>query len=225
MHGGEIKLDSDQGKGSTFSFTLPVKPAQTQAAASAPADAPVSIPPLSASTPAAKSEAAPAQTLILPPDNAAYADPQAAAARATAPAPRLVLVIDKDPQLTDIYRRYLIGQEFTVVALTELDQVMSVARSIQPFAITLDVTMQSRPGGPGAAGDDESASPSAGESVLDGWQVLEMLKSDPDTQSIPLIVCTMISEQERAKRLGAADYLLKPILQEELIHTLERLRQ
>jgi YesN/AraC family two-component response regulator len=35
----------------------------------------------------------------------------------------------------------------------------------------------------------------------------------------------MIAEQERALRLGAADYLLKPILEEELINALERLRQ
>jgi CheY-like chemotaxis protein len=120
------------------------------------------------------------------------------------------MVIDKDPQLTDIYRRYLSGKNFTVVALTELDQAVVVARSIQPYAITLDVTMQSPTGGP---------------SGLDGWMVLETLKSEPDTHPIPVIVCSMIAEQERALRLGAADYLLKPILEEELINALERLRQ
>jgi CheY-like chemotaxis protein len=136
----------------------------------------------------------------------------------------MVLVIDKDPQLTDIYRRYLIGQEFTVVALTELDQAISVARSIQPYAITLDVTMQVQPDGPASTEDPVPTQPDD-RVGLDGWKVFEMLKADPDTQSIPVIICTMISEQERALRLGAADYLLKPILQEELIHALERLRQ
>jgi CheY-like chemotaxis protein len=124
--------------------------------------------------------------------------------------PSLVLAIDKDPQVVDLYKRYLADHPYTVETLTELEQAVTVARSIQPFAITLDIAMQST---------SESES---GE--LDGWQVLKALKADPYTKNIPVIVCTIVTEQERAFRLGAADYLLKPILEGELAQAIGRLK-
>jgi len=74
-------------------------------------------------------------------------------------------------------------------------------RQVRPFAITLDIMM------PG----------------MDGWQVLEELKGNPDTQDIPVIVCSIIEQQERGFSLGAADYLLKPILEEDLVNAINRL--
>ena len=75
------------------------------------------------------------------------------------------------------------------------------ARQIKPFAITLDVMM------PG----------------YDGWHVLRDLKNDGETRDIPVIICSIIEDQERGFSLGAADYLLKPILEEDLIHSLDQL--
>jgi CheY-like chemotaxis protein len=49
-----------------------------------------------------------------------------------------------------------------------------------------------------------------------------MLKLDSATKNIPVIVCTIAADPERAFRLGAADYLLKPILEEDLVQALRR---
>jgi CheY-like chemotaxis protein len=49
--------------------------------------------------------------------------------------------------------------------------------------------------------------------VLDGFQVLERLKSNPDTRSIPVIVATARDQKPdemKARTAGAADYLSKP---------------
>ena len=51
-------------------------------------------------------------------------------------------------------------------------------------------------------------------SESDGWQILEKIKSNPETSAIPVIVCTASfgqPQQERAFNMGAADYLIKPL--------------
>jgi CheY-like chemotaxis protein len=57
----------------------------------------------------------------------------------------------------------------------------------------------------------------------DGWQVLRELKECPETQHIPIIICSIISDEGRGFSLGAADYLVKPIMEEDLLTALSRL--
>ena len=48
----------------------------------------------------------------------------------------------------------------------------------------------------------------------DGWLILEQMKSDPELSVIPVIVCTASfaePQRERAMKMGAADYLVKPL--------------
>jgi Amt family ammonium transporter len=52
---------------------------------------------------------------------------------------------------------------------------------------------------------------------LDGWAVLQQLKSDPDTAQIPVLVCSVINEPQLARSLGAAGLLRKPVTAEELL--------
>ena len=122
----------------------------------------------------------------------------------------MILTIDPDHQVIDFYRRYLSSHGYTVIAVTELDQAVSVARGIQPAAITLDISMRS--------------SKVTNNGSLDGWAVLEALKSDPSTQNIPLVVCSLVDEREKAMKLGADEYLIKPILANDLATAINRLQ-
>ncbi len=114
---------------------------------------------------------------------------------------KVILAIDDDPQVIGLYERYLHPQGYQVVPLTDPTRALERAKQLKPFAITLDVMM------PG----------------VDGWTVLDILKSDPLTRNIPVIVCSIIEDLEKGFHLGASDYLVKPILEDDLVNSLDLL--
>ncbi len=114
---------------------------------------------------------------------------------------KVVLAIDDDMQVIGLYERYLHPQGYQVIPLTDPSQAVERVKQIRPFAVTLDIMM------PG----------------IDGWQVLDNLKGDPDTRNIPVIICSIVEELEKGFNLGATDYLVKPILEEDLVNALDRL--
>jgi len=113
---------------------------------------------------------------------------------------KIVLAIDDERQILSLYQRYLSEHGYQIVPLTDPNQALERARQVQPYAITLDVMMPGK----------------------NGWQVLEELKNDPETRHIPVIICSILEDQEKGFSLGAADYLAKPFLDEELLRALER---
>jgi CheY-like chemotaxis protein len=114
---------------------------------------------------------------------------------------KLVLCVDDDTGVVHLYRRYLNQRGYRVFGLTDSSRVLDMARRLQPYAITLDVMMPHK----------------------DGWTVIHELKADPVTSDIPVIVCSIITEAKRGMSLGAADYLIKPIVEEDLVAALDRL--
>jgi len=114
---------------------------------------------------------------------------------------KIVLCVEDDEGVITLFRRYLSKQGYQVVGLTDSTRVVEEARRLRPYAITLDVMMPDK----------------------DGWQVIQELKADPDTQHIPVIICSIVAEKGRGMSLGAADYLVKPILEQDLIAALDRL--
>jgi PAS domain S-box-containing protein len=114
---------------------------------------------------------------------------------------RIILSIDDDPQIISLYERYLVPKGFQVIGVSDPAKAKERAKQVKPYAITLDIMM------PG----------------YDGWQVLTDLKSSEETRDIPVIVCSIVEDEEKGFSLGAADYLVKPILEEDLLTSLDRL--
>ncbi len=113
---------------------------------------------------------------------------------------RTLLVIDDNTDIVALLQRYLAGHEVAVVGATEGKQALRLARELQPQLITLDVMMPSQ----------------------DGWETLQKLKADPETQNIPVVVCSVLNEPRLAQNMGASDYITKPVRQDDLLPVLRR---
>jgi len=113
-----------------------------------------------------------------------------------------VLSIDDNIEAIDIIRKCL-GDEYEVVGLLSGDFAVEKAREIKPVVITLDIMMPRK----------------------DGWQVLRELKENPDTQDIPVIILSIVDDTKRGFSLGAADYIVKPVDKQILLHKLRNLER
>jgi signal transduction histidine kinase/DNA-binding response OmpR family regulator len=118
------------------------------------------------------------------------------------PDAKIIVSIDDDHKVIDLYKRYLRSHGYQVVAITEPGQVMHRLKEIQPYAITLDIMMPHK----------------------DGWQVIQEIKKDPEISKIPVIICSIVEEKDKGYQLGAVDYLVKPILEDELVAAVNRLQ-
>jgi CheY-like chemotaxis protein len=114
---------------------------------------------------------------------------------------KIILSIDDDPQVISLYERYLNPKGYYVVPLLDPTQARERILELKPYAVTLDIMMPGR----------------------DGWTVLSSIKSDPETRDTPVIICSIVEDEDKGFSLGATDYLVKPILQEDLVHALDRL--
>lgn len=130
-------------------------------------------------------------------------EPNADVATIPSVAPRgTVLVIDDDPFTCDRVQRYLSGQGYRVEIAGAGDQGLAMARSLRPDVITLDVMM------PG----------------MDGWAVLEAMKADPELAATPVVMMSMLENQELAVALGAENALSKPLQRSQLDQLLATIR-
>jgi len=111
-----------------------------------------------------------------------------------------VLVIDDDPAVLQLTQRYLSKEGFHVLLAQGGEQGLAIAKAEKPDAITLDLLMPE----------------------VDGWAVLKQLKQDSSTSDIPVVLISMLDEQEAGIALGASDYLTKPIDRQRLAEALRR---
>jgi CheY-like chemotaxis protein len=113
-----------------------------------------------------------------------------------------VLVVDDNPDVAQLFRRFLAGSPYRLVQARTPSTAIALARELRPDVIILDVLMPSQ----------------------DGWQILQQLRADPITYPIPVIICSILPERSLASSLAAVDFLLKPVTQQSLLAALERSR-
>ena len=115
-----------------------------------------------------------------------------------------VLVVEDNEMNRDMLSRRLQRRGYEVVISVDGEDGILKARSDSPDIILMDMDLP----------------------VLDGWAATRMLKSSPETESIPVIALTahaMAGDREKALDAGCDDYDTKPVEFHRLIAKIEKL--
>jgi signal transduction histidine kinase/CheY-like chemotaxis protein len=115
-----------------------------------------------------------------------------------------ILIVEDDPGVMALYERYLREQPYQLLMANSGAAALSeIARYREQInLVLLDINMPD----------------------LDGWDVLKVIRDNPATSQIPVLICSIDNEPEKAARLGAQRLLPKPIMETELLEAIaERL--
>ncbi|WP_287154962.1 response regulator [Candidatus Solincola tengchongensis] len=114
-----------------------------------------------------------------------------------------IMIIEDNQVIVELLERRISRQGYSVVTCLDSEAALRVCREEKPDLVILDILM------PGKS----------------GWEIMEDLKSNPDTASIPIIVSTVKNrpeDVEKARELQAADYIAKPYVFSDLLERIER---
>jgi len=115
-----------------------------------------------------------------------------------------ILVVDDEPDAVELIEFNLKAAGFDVVTANDGAEALKKARQVLPQLILLDLMLPE----------------------VDGLEVCKILRRDPQTQAIPIIMVTAkAAEIDRVLglELGADDYVTKPFSPRELVLRVKRL--
>lgn len=111
-----------------------------------------------------------------------------------------VLLVDDNPDMLQFCRRCTTGTRYRIVPAAGGMEALEKIKAAPPDIIVLDVMLPD----------------------VDGWKLLMQLHEDPATRPIPIIVCSVVREEELAQALGAALYLPKPVEPRQFVKALDQ---
>jgi CheY-like chemotaxis protein len=112
----------------------------------------------------------------------------------------VVLVVDDDPDASEMVRSALKRNGINVVSVASGREALAITRSLRPAVMVLDIQL----------GD------------MTGWDVLAALRADPDHAELPVILCTVTDPEQRTGVLGVIEHLTKPFDRDHLNRLVQR---
>ncbi|NJN36036.1 MAG: response regulator [Nitrospiraceae bacterium] len=203
LQGGNVYVESQIGVGSKFSFTIPTE-ATTETQADAPRER---VPDTNPKKPQVGDNGDPNATQVIdtrtPPPGMGLNRFNVTRELPVLNMKRDVLLIEENKEMVDQYRRTLQRDGFEVQTADHPSYARAMVGQLRPSVVVMDVNF--------ANGQ--------------GWEILKDLKEQDETFDIPIVVCTLNNDSERAYRLGAYGVLQRPIMPETLLDTVKRAEQ
>jgi DNA-binding response OmpR family regulator len=120
------------------------------------------------------------------------------------PRPAKILAVDDEPDLIDLMQYHLVRAGHDVATASNGWEAIHSIRQRRPDIILLDLMLPD----------------------LDGFGVCEILRRDPNTATIPIVIVSAWASPDSRNlglELGALDYLTKPFSPHELVERVNRL--
>ncbi len=111
-----------------------------------------------------------------------------------------VLAIDDNADTLQLLQRYVSGTRYHLIGVQDPEEAFPLAEQCSPQIIVLDVMMPH----------------------TDGWEMLGRLRQHPATGRIPIIVCTILAQEELALSLGASGFVRKPLTRQTFLAALDQ---
>jgi DNA-binding response OmpR family regulator len=118
--------------------------------------------------------------------------------------PAKILAVDDEPELTELMRFHLVRSGYEVATAANGWEALAFVRQQQPDIILLDLMLPD----------------------LDGFGVCEILRRDPLTATIPVIIISAWASSDSRNlglELGALDYITKPFSPNDLVQCVNQL--
>ncbi len=122
-------------------------------------------------------------------------------AAAHEPQNKSVLVVDDDPNIRSLLQQELMEAGYSVRLAENGRKALALIREEIPGLVILDVMMPE----------------------MNGFDVAAVLKNDPTTMDVPIIILSIVEDKERGYRVGVDRYLTKPIDTASLFHEVDAL--
>lgn len=118
---------------------------------------------------------------------------------------RIILVVEDQPEIRKLICMTMDYDGFEVHEADNGEAALKMIKALHPDIVLLDVMMPGR---------------------LDGFQVYERVRAEPELAATPIVMLTARGQQadiEAGRRAGCTAYLTKPFSPLQLIETVERL--
>jgi HAMP domain-containing protein/signal transduction histidine kinase/CheY-like chemotaxis protein len=195
--GGEITLTSDAGQGSNFTLHLPVDSHGSGAIPAAPETL------MAKTTPALTASYTP--SIVVTEE---FPAAQAVTAKAAddrysiQPDDRALLIAEDDLDFAVVVSEIARRHGFKCLLAPDGHSALALVVEFQPDGIVLDI----------------------GLPHLDGWRLLDRLKSDLGTRHIPVAIVSANDESQRGLKMGSLRYCTKPVAREQIDSVVADLR-
>ena len=114
---------------------------------------------------------------------------------------RVIVSIDDDPNVAALLRQELSDDGYRVISAHNADEGVALVKRHRPAAVTVDILMPGK----------------------DGWQTIAILKDDPETRDVPVIVLSAMDNSDLGFAMGVHDYLVKPLDKDAMLSALKRI--